>query len=99
VAWVSRKNYVRGRPEAQDVLLVIEVAATSLAFDRNTNGPLYAKTGIADYWIVNVRNRCVEVYREPVRGRYTDRQTYRDDETVSPLAFPKVSLTVNCLFP
>ena len=46
--------------------LVVEVSASSLDFDRDDKGSLYARAGIADYWIVNLVDRVVEVYRDPV---------------------------------
>lgn len=57
--------YVTGHPTAADVLLLIEVADTSLDFDRNVKGPLYAEGGVPEYWIVNLVEHCVEVFRSP----------------------------------
>jgi Uma2 family endonuclease len=65
VAWMRRKDYWYQRPLPEDVLLVIEVAHTTLSKDRKTKGKLYAQAGIADYWIVNIRKRCLEIRRDP----------------------------------
>lgn len=65
-------DYEAGAPGPDDVLLLIEVADTSLAFDRGVKAPLYAGHGIAEYWIVNLRDRTVEVHRQPADGRYAD---------------------------
>ena len=49
-------------------MLVVEVADTSLALDRLRKGGLYARAGIADYWVANLIDEVLEVYREPVRA-------------------------------
>ena len=49
-------------------MLVVEVADTSLALDRLRKGGLYARAGMADYWVVNLIDEVLEVYREPVRA-------------------------------
>ncbi len=64
------EEYETATPRAADVLLVIEVAETSLDDDRAVKAPLYAGSGIPEYWIVNIVDRVVEVYRQPENGRY-----------------------------
>ena len=59
-------------PGPPDVLLVIEVADSTLTFDRATKAPLYAEAGIPEYWIVNLVDRVVEVHRDPAPGGYRD---------------------------
>jgi len=61
-------DYETGVPGPDDVLLPIEVADTSLDFDRDVKVPLYAQSGIAEYWIVNLPERIVKVHREPTRA-------------------------------
>lgn len=97
IAWVAAKRYSR-RPEAPDVFLVIEVAYATLNFDRDVKSKLYAKSGVNDYWIVNIRERCVEVRRQPSRSSYKSLATYSSGEVVHPLAFPDISLDVKALF-
>ena len=75
LAWVARRDYSRGRPVAEDVLLVIEVADSSLGFDTGEKADLYAAAGIADYWVVDVAAQRIEVRREPVAGRYASVST------------------------
>lgn len=66
-----RDDYYEGRrPVPEDVLLVVEVADTSLTSDRQVKAPLYAQAGIPEYWIVNLRDNVIEVYAEPVEGAY-----------------------------
>ncbi len=87
-------------------LLVVEVAETTLAYDRNHKGSLYAAGGIADYWIVNLVQRQLEVYRDPVADstqlfgyRYNSRTILDPPDEVSPLAAPQASITVADLLP
>ena len=98
LAWVNRKPYRTSHPRAADVLLLVEVAETSLQYDRNTKGPLYSAAGIEDYWIVNIPARRIEVYRRPTSEGYLEVISYGEGETVSPLRFPEIGLEVARLF-
>jgi Uma2 family endonuclease len=63
--------YAEHHPRAADVLLIIEVAHTSLHFDRDTKIPLYAGNGIAEVWLVDLRARRLVRHRAPQQGLYT----------------------------
>jgi Uma2 family endonuclease len=91
--------YAARAPEAQDVLLVVEVAQSSLRFDRLVKMPLYAESGISEAWIVNVPEDCIEVYTCPANGHYTQMKTLRRGETVTPIAFPDRSFAVQMILP
>jgi Uma2 family endonuclease len=85
----------RGRhPIPDDVLLVVEVADSTLEHDRKVKAPLYAAAGIPELWIVNLKDRCAEVYRRQEDGAYRDVTTVVPDGVLSPLAFP--DLTIRC---
>ena len=99
IAWVARKDYRLAHPGPGDILLVIEVAESSLDYDCGEKADLYAGAGIADYWVVNVRDCCVEVFRQPEGGRYLSHQVFKTPDAVHPLAFPAVVLPVMKLFP
>jgi Uma2 family endonuclease len=87
--------YASGTPGAADVLLVIEVADTSLDDDRELKGFLYSKAGIGEYWIVNLVDRCLEIYRRPrPDGTYADARTLRPGDTADVLALPGLTLAV-----
>jgi Uma2 family endonuclease len=86
--------YRDAHPAPQDVWLLIEVADTTLEYDRAEKLPLYAEAGIAEVWLVNLPADAVEVHRQPRDGRYPGARTARRGETVSPLAFPDVRLRV-----
>jgi Uma2 family endonuclease len=64
--------YARAHPGPGDVLVVIEVADTTLAFDRAVKVPLYARAGIGEVWLVDLAGDAIEVYRQPAQGRYSD---------------------------
>ncbi|MEL6836587.1 MAG: Uma2 family endonuclease [Bacteroidota bacterium] len=70
--------YRRKHPTPEDTLLVIEVADSSLQFDREVKGELYATAGIPEYWIVNLTDRQLEVYTEPRVGSYQSKQIFSD---------------------
>ncbi|MEO8496854.1 MAG: Uma2 family endonuclease [Planctomycetota bacterium] len=95
VAWVKRLDYSKRRPIADDVLLIVEVADSSLSYDRGEKSELYAEVGICDYWIVNVKGRCIEVRRSPLGSTFSDIQFYGEGEVVSPLHFPQIELQVS----
>ena len=84
--------------EPGDVLLLIEVADSSLSRDRNLKLPLYAEAGIREYWIVNEQDQTIEVYLEPSGSGYRSPQTYGRGETVNPSAFPDLRISLNEIF-
>jgi Uma2 family endonuclease len=86
--------------------LTIEVAESSVGFDRDHKGSLYARAGLEEYWIVNLVDRTLEVYRDPtpdasaVYGwRYRSVTTLMSSALVAPLAFPAVQIAVSDLLP
>jgi Uma2 family endonuclease len=94
------------RTIAKSALLVVEVSDTTVAYDRNYKSSLYAAGGIADYWIVNLVQRQLEVYRDPVADstkpfgfRYNNRTILDPPDKVSPLAAPQASITVADVLP
>lgn len=86
--------YAERHPAPEDVLLLIEVADSSVEYDQQVKIPLYAKSGIQEVWLFNLRDQCVEVYRSPVDERYETILILRGQQEVTPLAFPEVSLTI-----
>jgi Uma2 family endonuclease len=87
--------YSARHPEAPDILLLVEVADTSLGYDRERKIPLYARSGMAETWLVNLPEDAIDVHRQPQAGAYADLRTARRGETVSPLAFPGLALSVD----
>jgi Uma2 family endonuclease len=92
-------RYFGRLPAAEDVLLVVEVAESSLATDRDQKIPLYARAGIPEAWLVNLIDDLIRVYREPTPDGYRVIQTARRGENISPLAFPAWAIPVDELLP
>ncbi len=88
-------GYQTQDPGPADVLLVIEVADTTVASDRKRKIPLYARAGISEAWLVSLPADGIEIYRAPRSGQYRDARTGRRGETITPLAFPDLRLLVD----
>jgi Uma2 family endonuclease len=102
VAGSPRDHLGKGHPKT--AMLVIEVADTTLRFDRGTKAALYARANIAEYWIVNLVDMCVEVHREPkvdaIFGcRYMSITKLCPPATIMPLAKPDAPIAVADLLP
>ena len=104
VPGAPRSHAVAANPTA--ALLLVEVSETTLWYGRNRKAHLYAAAAITDYWIVNLVQRQLEVYRDPVADstqlfgfRYNSRTILDPPDTVSPLAAPQASITVADLLP
>jgi Uma2 family endonuclease len=82
-----------------DTLLVIEVADTTLAYDRDVKAPLYARTGMQEFWLVDIQDRSITVFRQPAPNGYSFVRTLRGADAISPADRPEVRLTPNVLFP
>lgn len=82
-------------------LLIVEVSLTTLRFDQTRKARLYAAAGVADYWIVNLADRVLEVRRQPSvkTGSYAEIRTLDADASLSPLAAPEASIAVADLLP
>lgn len=57
-------------PTANDVVLIVEVADSMLAYDRDVKASLYARAGVPEYWLIDVNQTRISFYRQPVEGRY-----------------------------
>ena len=96
---VPRGNFYADRnPGPADVLLLIEVALSSYAFDRDLKLPLYAEAGIREVWLIALERRVIEVYRDPSEGSYRKVARHRAGDTLAPIAFPDLELGVSELF-
>ena len=98
VLWVKARRYLDGHPEALDVLLLIEVSDSSLTADRDQKAELYAQAGIIEYWIVNIADEVIHIYRDPDRSGYRSLRTVSGGESASPLIQPQVKLNLGELF-
>ena len=87
--------YVGGLPVPDDVIAVVEVSDTRLRYDRGPKLRLYAKAGIPEYWVVDVKKKTIEVYREPHELGYAAPTVAKKGEPVSFAAFPDVVFSVD----
>ena len=91
-------SYSRELPTSEDVLLAVEVADTTVRFDRLVKARLYARAGILEFWLCLAMEGALEVYRAPAADGYTSVTLHGPGQTVSPLAFHDVSFTVTDFF-
>ncbi|MGO8673310.1 MAG: Uma2 family endonuclease [Capsulimonadaceae bacterium] len=82
-----------------DIPLVVEISFTSLASDRRSKFLAYAKVGIPEYWIINPKDRQVEVYRQPSGAGYAERLVFMSGDAIAPLFAPKVEIAVSDFLP
>jgi Uma2 family endonuclease len=87
--------YEAGHPQASDVLLLIEVADTTIESDREIKIPLYAASNIAEVWLVDINQRLMEVYREPSPNGYQHIQKLQPGQIIAIQAFPDLNFTVD----
>ena len=91
-------SYTRSHPTTADVLLLVEVADTTLPFDLGTKVPLYARCGIAEAWVIDVQERVVRVFRDPSPSGYRTSFTVQGDESVTALALPAIVVPLAALY-
>lgn len=87
--------YAQSHPEPQDVLLAVEVAETSLAFDRDKKIPLYVRAGVQETWLVDLYGEAVIVYRQPSAEGYGQQYRVSRDKMISPQAFPDLEIAAS----
>jgi Uma2 family endonuclease len=91
------EDFSESHPET--AVLVIEVADASLVHDTQRKKPMYARSGIPDYWVFRLREKTLEVNRDPVEGVYRSRQVLHLQDSVSPLFASGISIPVADFFP
>ncbi len=91
-----REDFYEARhPQSEDIFLIIEVADTTVIYDREIKIPLYAEDRIAEVWLVDINGQYVEVYREPTPEGYQNVRSFVRGQSLSIQAFLDVSITVN----
>lgn len=90
--------YTRAHPTPADVLLIIEIADSTLRYDQDIKVPLYAKAGIPEVWLLDLINRRVAIYRYPSTDGYRQIQFPAPDEQISPSLLPELTLRIAELF-
>ncbi len=99
IARLRSDEYINSHPSPADIILVMEVADSSIKFDRDIKAPLYAAAGITEYWIVNLIDNRLEIYRQPSGSIYTSIQIVTPPRSISLPEFPEISLNIGDFFP
>lgn len=87
--------YSSAHPQPKDIFLVIEVADSTIKYDREVKIPLYAEEGVVEVWLVDINEECVEVYREPLNGKYQKVEKFGRGESLIIQAFDDVSISLD----
>jgi Uma2 family endonuclease len=95
----SPRDYRDHHPTGQDTLLVAEVADVTWRFDRERKGRVYARSGVPEYWILNLESRTLEVHRRPQGEEYAEVIVLAEGDEVSPLERSDARLAVSDLLP
>jgi Uma2 family endonuclease len=99
IARLREDHYLDSHPAPADIILVIEVADSTLSFDRNTKAPLYAAAGISEYWIVNLMDDRLEIYSQPEGDIYTNTQFVLPPREIHLPQFVDIKLDTAAIFP
>lgn len=93
------RRYLDHHPSQSEIFLIIEVADATLKFDTEKKAAAYASSKIADYWVVDVIERSIYIFREPVAGTYTNKSVFSENGTIRPLAFTEIEVAFREFFP
>jgi len=96
------EDFTKSHPKTAE--LIIEVSDSTIRFDRTVKASLYAQNKIQDYWILNLRKRCLEIYRQPKEDKklgyiYTESRILTEDDEASPLIAPETKIKVADILP
>lgn len=89
-------DYRQRLPKPTDVFWLIEVADSSLSYDRTRKLPLYARNGVPEVWLIDLNARIAEVHRQPMGDRYHNVTT---PKILTPLAFPELTIALEDILP
>jgi Uma2 family endonuclease len=92
-------KYADPHPAPDEILFILEIADTSLRYDREVKSLLFAQAGIIQYAILNLNSKELEEYSNPGSEGYRSKQTYKADEQFSLVAFPEIQIAVRDLLP
>ncbi|NET61017.1 MAG: Uma2 family endonuclease [Symploca sp. SIO2E6] len=92
-------DYTEEHPRPDQVYLVVEVADSTLKQDSQVKDKLYAQAGITEYWVLDLKNRQLHIFRDPTPTGYTRHLIFREPNQASPLAFPSCILSLTSILP
>ncbi len=90
--------YATGHPQPEDILLLVEVADSTINFDRQVKLPLYAQNKIAEVWIVDLNDRYLEIYQNPQDNYYQKMIKMSSKDNVNLLDFSSANINISDLF-
>jgi Uma2 family endonuclease len=93
------EQYFDHHPTPGEIYLVLEIADSSLPYDRDVKCPLFARNKIIQFCLLNLQSRELEDYRNPSRNGYRSKQTYTEEESFNLVVFPEISVRVKDLLP
>src|SRR5262249_32218114 len=91
--------YASGHAGPSDILLIIEVADSSLRFDQTIKRDLYAETGVPEYWIADIENECVITHTDLREGKYTEVHQFSRGSSLTPRLLQECRIPVDVLLP
>ena len=92
-------DYADHHPTPSEVYLIIEVADSSLKYERETKAKAYARSGIVDYWVLDVVDRKLHRFGEPTQEGYQSEVILTEEATLSPLQFPNLAIALRDMLP
>ncbi len=92
-------DYLDHHPQPSEIYWVVEVADSSLRTDCEVKDKIYALSGIAEYWVLDVLNRQLHIFRDPAPTGYGSHGILTESASIAPLAFPDMSLQLSAMFP
>jgi Uma2 family endonuclease len=92
-------DYVDRHPQPTDIHLLVEVADFTLSYDCQVKDKVYAKAGIPEYWVIDIKNRQVHIFHNPQATGYASHLILAESQTVSLLAFPAVIMPIGSILP
>jgi Uma2 family endonuclease len=99
VALLKRRDdfYAQANPQPADVLLIIEVADSSVEYDRDIKIPLYAGAGITEVWLINLPQETIEIYTQPVGNTYREIRLVKRGESLAAKSIPGLILNADAV--
>jgi Uma2 family endonuclease len=92
-------DYVDRHPQPADIHLLVEVADSTLSYDCQVKDKTYAKAGISEYWVIDLKNRQFHIFHDPQPTGYASHLILAESQTVSPLEFPVMMISIGSILP
>lgn len=91
--------YAHAHPRPDDILVVIEIADSSIDYDRDEKMPRYAEAGISEAWLIDVANQQIEHYTQPRNGIYRQKVLLTTEDQIQSVQYPQIAFAIGTLFP